>query len=565
MSGPPFQIADWQSAVTEKRRHRDERIPRSHRLPEHLAERAAKGLLKPAEKEVLECGILTALDIEITSISDAAVLLERIVVSKRYSAVAVVEAYCKRASIAQQIVNCVTEILYDTALERAKYLDDYLERNGTPIGVLHGLPVSLKDLYAVKGVHATAGLVSWIPTVSAEDSSITKGILAAGGIIYVKTNVSQGHLMVESINNVFGTTSNPYNPALSAGGSSGGEAAILAARGAIIGSATDGGGSIRLPAAFCGLWGLKCSKGRMPTMGIESPGDGNESTNAGLGPMARSVSGCELWLQAQLANEPWNFDFTCIPMPWNAEDARRPTERLTIGVVRDDGVVRPTPPVSRAVEEVVTLLKAAGHTVVSLPAGEIQDLHRRGTSCVMKSNVQGGGVGIMRHINASGEPVVPRTATGSDASLLTALEIFANHRERAALARRYNALWTRHGLLDAILAPAVAHPAPPHGKYISNAYAGIYNMLDYVTGSVPVTMVDLEKDVAAPEWYEAEPYPRIEGVRFPYDWGDKEMKEVYESPKVFQGSPVGVQIVCRRFREEKCIGILKEVEALLRS
>jgi amidase len=69
----------------------------------------------------------------------------------------------------------------------------------------------------------------------------------------VKTNVSQGHLMVESINNVFGTTTNPFNPALSAGGSSGGEASLLAASGAIIGSATDGGGSIRLPAAFCGL------------------------------------------------------------------------------------------------------------------------------------------------------------------------------------------------------------------------------------------------------------------------------------------------------------------------
>ncbi|CAG9970416.1 unnamed protein product [Clonostachys byssicola] len=562
MSGPPFQIDDWQTAAAKKRQGLRDSIPESHLLPAELAKKAAEGLLLPSEPEVLKCGILNDLDIEITSIEDAAVLLDRIA-KGIYSAVAVTEAYCKRASIAQQTVNCLTEIMYDKALERAKYLDDYLENHGRTSGILHGLPVSLKDLYGVKGIHATAGLASWIPNVSAEDSSITKGILAAGGVLYVKTNVSQGHLMVESINNVFGTTSNPYNTALSAGGSSGGESALIAAKGSILGSATDGGGSIRMPAAFCGLWGVKCSKGRMPTMGIQSPGDGNESTNAGLGPMARSVSGCELWLQAQLGNQPWNFDFNCIPMPWNTGKAQRPKSKLIIGVVRDDGVIRPTLPVSRALEHVITLLGLAGHTVIDLPAGEIKEIHQRGTSCVMKSNVQGGGHGIMQHIAASGEPVVPRTATGSPASLLTTHEIFANHKERAGLAARYNALWVQYSL-DAILAPAVAHPAPPHGKYVSNCYAGIYNMLDYATGSIPVTKVDLERDIAPPEWYNAPVYPRIEEIRFPYDWGDKEMKEIYTSPEVFKDSPVGVQIACRRLQEEKCVGILKEIEALLK-
>jgi amidase len=169
----------------------------------------------------------------------------------------------------------------------------------------------------------------------------------------------------------------------------------------------------------------------------------------------------------------------------------------------------------------------------------------------------------MQHIVASGEPVVPRTATGSSASLLTTHKIFANHKERAGLAARYNTLWVQYSL-DAILAPAVAHPAPPHGKYVSNCYAGIYNMLDYATGSIPVTTVDLERDVAPPEWYNAPAYPRIEEVRFPYDWGDKEMKEIYSSPEVFKDSPVGVQIACRRLQEEKCVGILKEIEALLK-
>lgn len=200
--------------------------------------------------------------------------------------------------------------------------------------------------------------------------------------------------------------------------------------------------------------------------------------------------------------------------------------------------------------------------MVDLPAEQMKELHRRGTSCVMRSNVQSGGYSVMKHINASGEPVVPRTATGSQASFLTTPEVFQNHLVRRELQRRYNDVWQRFRL-DAILAPAVAHPACPHGTYVSNSYAGIYNMLDYVTGSVPVTTVKSELDIAPKEWYDREPYPRIEEERFPYDWGDAEMQKLYKGPHVYKDAPVGVQFVCRRLREEKLVGILKEVEIIL--
>lgn len=267
-------------------------------------------------------------------------------------------------------------------------------------------------------------------------------------------------------------------------------------------------------------------------------------------------------------------------MPWNEKEAERTDRKLKIGIIWDDGVVEPTPPVTvcsflmclgcisdldqRAMKQATSVLQRAGHSVVELPAEEIKDLHRRGTSCVMKSNVQSGGHGVLKHIEASGEPVVPRTATGSQASFLNTAEVFQNHVTRAELSSRYNELWLQFNL-DAILVPAVAHPAPPHGKYISNSYAGIYNMLDYATGSVPVTMVDLKLDVAPKEWYERKPYPRIEKDLFPYDWGDEEMKELYRTPQDYANSPVGVQIVCRRLKEEKLVGILKEVEALLKA
>lgn len=163
--------------------------------------------------------------------------------------------------------------------------------------------------------------------------------------------------------------------------------------------------------------------------------------------------------------------------------------------------------------------------MIDLPKDKIFQLHRQAYSCTIKSNVQDGGRCVMKHIAASGEPVVPRTATGSPASALTAEEIFENHLLRSRLSAEYNELWQEFQL-DAILAPAVAHPANPHGKYINNSYATVYNMLDYVAGSIPVTAVDEQVDKAEKEWYDGEIYERIEEVSFPYDYGDREMKEL---------------------------------------
>ncbi|RFU25495.1 hypothetical protein B7463_g10841, partial [Scytalidium lignicola] len=521
---PPYHIPDWHAAVAAKRAELFESIPKQLLLPQALAKIAVDEGLLPGDPSVIECGILNSLDLEITSIADVPTLLDRIA-SKKYSAVAVTVAFCKRAAIAQQITGCLSEFMYTDALKRAQYLDDYLSENGKTTGILHGLPVSLKDCYDIKGVNTNAGLVSWLPYRAKKNSTVAQQVLNAGAVLYAKTSSSQGLLMVESINNIFGTVKNPYNIALSVGGSSGGEAALVAANGSILGSGTDGGGSLRFPAAHCGIWALKCSKERIFGTGVSVPRSGSESVNAGLGPLAKTVAGLELWLQAQLLSEPWNNVQNCIPMSWKSSEAQRVQESVKIGVIWDDGIVKPTPPVKRALQIVINALSEAGHIVIELPKDRIFPLHRQAYACTMKSNVQDGGRCIMKHINASGEPVVPRTATGSPESALTAEEIFENHLLRSRLAAEYNELWLEFEL-DAILAPSVAHPANPHGKYISNSYATVYNMLDYVAGCVPVTIVNEQLDIAGKEWYKAELYDRIEEIRFPYDVRDHEMKEL---------------------------------------
>jgi hypothetical protein len=139
---PPYEIADWQIAAAEKRAALQALIPKSHLLPTSLAKLANQSLLLPEDPRVLSCGILTTLDLEITNHEDAAVLLASIA-GGTYTAMQVVDAFCKRASIAQQCTGCLTEIMYESALERARELDA-LVKSGGKVGVLHGLPISLK-------------------------------------------------------------------------------------------------------------------------------------------------------------------------------------------------------------------------------------------------------------------------------------------------------------------------------------------------------------------------------------------------------------------------------------
>ena len=291
--GPPYPIEDWKAASVARRREIDNAIPEAHRLPRGaLADRAAQRHLKPHDPELLQSGILNDMDREITDVLDAPELVSRII-RGRYTAVQVTEAFCKRAALAHQCTGCLTAFFYQPAMERARQLDDHLSRTGKPVGILHGLPVSVKDTFNVAGQPTTAGLASWLPYVPDANSTVADSILTAGGILYAKTATSQACLMVESITNVFGTVCNPHNLQLSAGGSSGGEAALLASNGTILAAGSDGGGSIRFPAAFCGVWGLKCSKGRIPSAGCDVPRSGSESVNAGHGPMATGSAGVD--------------------------------------------------------------------------------------------------------------------------------------------------------------------------------------------------------------------------------------------------------------------------------
>jgi hypothetical protein len=199
-SAPP--IADWQELAKSKRDSVFARIPQAWLLSPSLTTQFTETSTLNVLDVPRTSGILTPEELSITEDHDATTLIQLISTGKLTS-LAVVTAFCKRAAIAQQCTNCLTEIMFDEALARARECDDYLAKNGKPIGPLHGLPISLKDSFNVKGTQTTIGYVSFIANPPAAENSVLVDILGrAGAVFYVKTNLPQTRYVFRTWENV---------------------------------------------------------------------------------------------------------------------------------------------------------------------------------------------------------------------------------------------------------------------------------------------------------------------------------------------------------------------------
>jgi Asp-tRNA(Asn)/Glu-tRNA(Gln) amidotransferase A subunit family amidase len=156
------------------------------------------------------------------------------------------------------------------ALARAKELDEYQLRNNKTIGPLHGIPFTLKDTFNVKGYDSSLGISKFVDKPFQKSSTLYTTLSNLGGVLLAKTNVPQTLLAFECGNPIFGITHNPHVKGFTCGGSSGGEAAALARNASALGFGTDIGGSLRIPAGWCGIYSLKPTKGRFTGEGIFS-------------------------------------------------------------------------------------------------------------------------------------------------------------------------------------------------------------------------------------------------------------------------------------------------------
>ena len=257
---------------------------------------------------------------------------------KRVSSEEVVKAHLARIEEVNPKLNAVVQLVTDRALAEAREADAALAK-GELKGPLHGVPMTTKDSLDTAGVISTGGTTGRAGFVPKKDATVVARLREAGAILLGKTNTPELTLSFETNNLIYGLTNNPYDVKRSSGGSSGGAAAIVAAGGAPFDIGSDFGGSIRLPANWNGVAGIKPSSGRVPRTGHIYPFGGMLDSLQQVGPLARYVDDLSLILPI-IAGPDW-IDPAIIEMPFG-DPKDVDLEKLRVSFHTDNGLATPT-------------------------------------------------------------------------------------------------------------------------------------------------------------------------------------------------------------------------------
>ncbi|KAG5653307.1 hypothetical protein H0H81_001267 [Sphagnurus paluster] len=392
-------------------------------------------------------------------------------------------------------------------------------------GPLAGIPVSLKDTTGVAGWDSAIGYSAWVGKPLQKDSTLVRLLRDAGAVPYVKTNVPITLMSGETWSDLFGRTTNPHKKTHSPGGSTGGEAALLAFGGSRIGVGTDVAGSVRIPAHFSGVYSIKASVGRFPRTGNTTSIAGQEGVPAVYSPMARTLGDLETFWKA-----------ICLVMPWRDFDTKQP---LKWGVMWDDGTRD---------SFVVALLGQTSNPPSPYEGLKIgaQLLVADGGRTAMKPFRSGesndaGVAQVLRMLS------LPRWAK----RLYVCARTWPVVAQREDYRRRWFEMLQKEQL-DFVLTVPNPLPAIPHNGMKDGCkalgYTLLFNLLDYTAGVLPVTHVDAVKDKLS----DFKPRSTIE----------KDTFKLYDSVAM-DGLPIGVQVVGKRLEEEKVLAGMKIVEQLL--
>ncbi|KAH8120360.1 general amidase [Phellopilus nigrolimitatus] len=567
----------WQELAVDKKQRQQAAIPKDWVITAPPADQL------DVTDVPAKCSLLTPFELEITETEDVGTLLAKLAAGE-WSSVDVTRAYYKRAIVAQQVTNCLTEIFVEQALARAVECDEYLKKNGNPMGALHGLPISLKDQVRLKGLETTMGYVSWIGDYAERDASLATILYEAGAVPFVRTNVPQTLMWPETFNNVFGRTVNPHNRNLTCGGSSGGEGALIGMKGSPLGVGSDIGGSIRIPSAFNGLYGLRPSANRIPYDGSVNSSEGQDSIPSVLGPISISLSGVKAFMKAVIDLKPWTKDPLSIRKTWD-EDAYQLKEHgdgkdLCFAILWDNGRAIPTPPIQRALETTKKALEEKGFKVIDWPAFDYAEF----CSTMDKIFSAGSADDYVAVTAKIGEPVITTMALSGTSSgfewtsaspSLSAYQLWQLQKKRTEIRKAHLDLWestvnlTGTGRpVDAIISPVSACASTPHGKnmYVSlsillhdlvvirnrdAAYTMAWNGLDSAACVFPVSKVDPAVDVKQPR------------DKF-LSMVDEFFYNLYD-PVVWKNAPTSLQLVGRTLEEEAVIGMTEIVDSALKT
>ena len=407
--------------------------------------------------------------------------IARRVNARELSPVAVVEAHLAAIERRNPVLNAVATLDAEGALASARALERRLA-DGHACGILAGVPVGVKDVHLTRGLRTTFGaplLKDFVPT---EDSLIVARCREAGAIVIGKTNVSEFALGANTVNPVFGATGNPWNPALSASGSTGGGASGLVARMFALATGSDLGGSLRTPAAFCGVAGLRPSPGLVPHVPSTQPWN----TLAVDGPMARDCADVALMLQAIAGPHPG--DPNVVPVDGRdfvAAATRSLPAGLRIGYVPDVAGIGVDPEVERVCRAAALRLRELGCIVeeTELDLG----FARKAFTQLRAQMVLAGHLDKLDKLDRIGPNIAANIRLGLAQS---PRDVAEGERGRAEVLRRCNAFFTR---FDRLLTPCAPVAPFPVGQMFPETIAGkkMESYIDWVAPTFVITLSGL--------------------------------------------------------------------------
>ena len=373
-------------------------------------------------------------------------------------------------------------------------------------------------------------------------------------------------MTADSDNNLFGRTLNPNKLSLTAGGSTGGEGALLKLRGSILGVGTDIAGSVRIPSYCNGVFGFKPSSGRVPFAGKVPPGrlGGPSSILPAIGPEGHSVRDMEAWMQTVIDAEPWELDPNVLAVPWRrVPPYSRP---LRLGVIMEDKSRMAHPTVLRAMTSAVEGLKQAGHTLIDLTekVPSLWDCSVLSWKYFALDTLDT----PFKIIEEKGEPIVTSIPTTFTKEVPhgwhpSVDDLFSMNMQRFRIIAAYHRLVTENEL-DGFILPAYQATAVPHDTYGVPIYTVLANLLNYPAGVIPYLYANKEKDksfVRAGVSYEPpcelRPMARMQTCELAnYEPDDADAVE---------GAPCGIQVVGRPMKDEETLKIMEIVSDVLKA
>jgi amidase len=422
------------------------------------------------------------------------------------SSTELVRAHLARIDEVNPVLNAVIEILRESALRAAQAVDRR-RAAGELLRPLEGVPFSVKDSIEVEGTVCSAGTIGFEHAArSTRDATLVTRLRDAGAIPIARTNLPDLLFAFESDNLIFGRTNNPYDRARTSGGSSGGEAALIAACGSPFGLGSDAAGSVRLPAHYCGIACLKPTSGRLARAGHVPAAGGWLEMVWQIGPMARRVE--DLWTIMPILLGLDGRDRTVVPMPYG-DPAQVPLRDLRIAFFADNGIVPPDAD-TRAVVEAAA--KALANEVRSVeecrPPGVEQSYDLE-----MKMIGPDGGDWLRAYLKSIGSTRTHPLLEGWIAKLeryRTDIAGFADY--WAGLDRFRDGMYRFGNRFDAVLSPVASRPAVPHGTSIDDdvfrgfSYTMTYNLTGWPAAVVRCgtskTGLPIGVQIAANPWRE---------------------------------------------------------------